>query len=151
MLGHEFLHTAINEQLGAGNELEGCDYLSDTDYITIPADKEFAIVIIEEPFDFQQVASNVNSTKKAEEYIVNVLIKALPDNKLTNENLKGFRDTLQAASEKVVRIIAARSKTYNGVASVAFGKADPGLMSIESRSFYVMPIPVKITAMYKPN
>lgn len=146
MLGQTFLYTAIKEAK-ENNTLTDCDYLSVTDYITIPADKKYAVIITEKPFDFRQVAKNTKPVGQLEEYVVNVLMLYETDNRITEENYVTARNLLQEETKKIVSAVAERFKTFNKISNVTPGKADAMLLPVESRQYMWLPVPFVITTI----
>jgi len=146
MLGHTFLYEAIKEAKD-NNILTDCDYLSMTDWITIPQGKNYAVIITEQPFDFRQAAKQTRPVGQLEEYVVNILMLYETDNRITEENYLAARNLLHEEAKKIVKAIAERSKTFNKVSNVTTGKADVMLLPIESRQFMWLPVPFTVTTI----
>lgn len=146
MNGQKFLHDTLNTAI-EGGLLDGCDYFADTDYVSIPQDKSYAVIISEKPFDFRQVARNAAPSGRLEEYVVHILLLYKPDSDITNENYLVLRDKLQAEAVKIVNAVYDAAPGYNKISKVTTGKADAGIMPVGSRNFLWIPVPFVITTI----
>jgi len=140
--GQEFLYNALTAD---ENGLEWLEYVSRTDLINIPDDKKYCALIVEQPFDFSQVVPNRPATKLIEDFNISVLIPAKNTNDLSEENFKDIRGELYDKSAQVVAVIANAVRTANGISNVVFGRGNADFITVSSRPYDLMIIPVKIT------
>jgi len=138
----EFLIAAVTE--GA---LSFQPYISRTDRIAIPPTKSYAVIVNEEPFDYNQVAVNESPTRRTQECIIFVMVPGVNNNELDEAAYKERADECNAKADEVIGVIVERLRTYNGIAGINFGRGEQEGLLVNSRPFEVMTIPVKATVI----
>ena len=110
----------------------------------LPIDSFPAIVIEEQPFDYNQFIQSDVVTDATERFIIFVIVETGSTSEITDAQYYAFRNTCKGYADDVVSEIITKSIPQNDLANVKFGEATPNHMLIGDTNTFLYEIPITI-------
>lgn len=144
MKGHQVIYGILKDATAEGEALDWCNYFSGSELLKIQGYP--AIIVEEEPFDWNQSISTESVVINTYEMTVFVIVERMNTNEMSEENVLASREDLQAKVSELVRVLLEKIGETPKVVNLALGRSEIDYATISSKPVMVATLPVSLKA-----